>query len=415
MAIYHLHVKTISRGSGRSVVAAAAYRTGEKHTALEAAAYRSGDELSAYRKGIKHDYRRKRGIAHKEIILPEGAPREYNDRSTLWNTVELSEKRKDARTAREIEMALPVEFDLQEQIELLREYIKRNFVDKGMCADFAIHDKNDGNPHSHILLTTREVTNEGFGKKNRDWDKVERLVEWREDWARVCNERLAAKGLDERIDHRTLEAQGIDREPTIHEGRNPERAKTNEEIKRRNREREESKARNIEHEKGKIAESIARHLYETPETIVEKTPESIARISPDSIARHMHGLKERYIALDKEITVLEEQTTEDKKRIAQLSTEKKAVLLEYQREKLLADISGDKDKIQALLKQMEPQREPIRERLARIQSERFLDIVTEKNFRAILEATTPEQQRRLVMQRERERARELGRGRERER
>ncbi|MCL2672302.1 MAG: MobA/MobL family protein [Clostridiales bacterium] len=371
MAIYHLHVKTISRSSGRSVIAAAAYRTGEKHTALEAAAYRSGDELSAYRKGIKHDYRRKKGILHKEIILPELAPYEYKDRSVLWNTVELSEKRKDARTAREVEMALPVEFDLQEQIELLREYIKRNFVDKGMCADFAIHNKGDGNPHSHILLTTREVTSEGFGNKNRDWDKVERLVEWREDWARVCNDKFREKGLAERIDHRTLEAQGIDREPTIHEGRNPERARINEEIKRRNRERAKS---------------------------------------PEAIARHMHGLKEKYIALDKEISALEEQPIEDHNRIAQLSAKKKAVLFEYQRQKLFADINGDKDKIQALLKQMEPQREPIRERLARIQSERFLDLVTERNFRAILEELTPEQQRQLTAQREREKVREHTRG-----
>jgi len=353
------------------VIAAAAYRTGEKHTALEAAAYRSGDELSAYRKGIKHDYRRKKGILHKEIILPELAPYEYKDRSVLWNTVELSEKRKDARTAREVEMALPVEFDLQEQIELLREYIKRNFVDKGMCADFAIHNKGDGNPHSHILLTTREVTSEGFGNKNRDWDKVERLVEWREDWARVCNDKFREKGLAERIDHRTLEAQGIDREPTIHEGRNPERARINEEIKRRNRERAKS---------------------------------------PEAIARHMHGLKEKYIALDKEISALEEQPIEDHNRIAQLSAKKKAVLFEYQRQKLFADINGDKDKIQALLKQMEPQREPIRERLARIQSERFLDLVTERNFRAILEELTPEQQRQLTAQREREKVREHTRG-----
>jgi len=369
MAIYHLHVKTISRGSGRSVIAAAAYRTGEKHTALEAAAYRSGDELSAYRKGIKHDYRRKRGILHKEIILPEDAPREYKERSTLWNTVELSEKRKDARTAREVEMALPLEFDLQEQIELLREYIKRNFVDKGMCADFAIHNKGDGNPHSHILLTTREVTREGFCKKNRDWDKVECLVEWREDWARVCNDKFHEKGLAERIDHRTLEAQGIDREPTIHEGRNPERARINEEIKRRNQERE----------KGKIHESIARQF-----------PQTNAGKSPEDVARHMYELKKAYVA-------------------APSIEEKERYRFEYQRQKLLADISEDKNKIQAILKQMEPQREPIRERLARIQSERFLDIVTEKNFRTILEQAAPDQQRQLISQRERERNREIGR------
>ena len=217
MAIYHLHVQIISRGSGRSSVAAAAYRAGEKlyqRTAVEASAYRSGEELQENR-GIKHDYTRKTGIVHTEIILPENAPREYQDRATLWNAVEQSEKRKDAQIAREIDIALPIEFNLHEQKELLREYIKENFVDKGMCADFAIHDKGDGNPHAHIMLTTREVSEKGLGAKNRDWNKVECLESWRENWAATCNVRLSP---EKRIDHRTLKAQGIDREPTIHIG-----------------------------------------------------------------------------------------------------------------------------------------------------------------------------------------------------
>jgi hypothetical protein len=119
--------------------------------------------------------------------------------------------------AREIELALQTEFDLQENIELLREYIKENFVDKGMIADFALHN-NDGNPHAHIMLTTRHVTPDGFGGKNRDWDKDLELVKWRENWAKINNRKFEEKGLDERIDHRTLKAQGIDREPTIHLG-----------------------------------------------------------------------------------------------------------------------------------------------------------------------------------------------------
>ena len=159
----------VSRSSGRSPVAAAAYRAAEKlRSSVNAAAYRSGENLQDKQYGSVHDYRRKRGVVHNEIILPQNAPREYNDRATLWNAVEQSEKRKDAQTARDIDIALPIELDRQEQIELVREYVKENFVQKGMCADFAIHDKADGNPHAHIMLTTREVNAIGFGKKNRE-------------------------------------------------------------------------------------------------------------------------------------------------------------------------------------------------------------------------------------------------------
>jgi len=155
----------------------------------------------------------------------------------LWNAVEAAEKRKDAQIAREFHVSLPREFDLQEQIEVVRKYVKENFVDKGMCADIAIHDTGEGNPHAHVMLTTRNVSRSGFGNKNRDWNKVSVLEEWREQWEVICNERLQEKGLDERIDHRTLKAQGIDREPTIPEGRNPEKIKYNQEVRRRNRER----------------------------------------------------------------------------------------------------------------------------------------------------------------------------------
>ena len=162
------------------------------------------------------------------------APREYTDRTTLWNAVEQSEKRRDARTARQMDIALPVEINRHEQIELMREYIKENFVNHGMCADFVIHDKADGNPHAHVMLTTRRVSAMGFGKKERGWDKVERLEAWRRNWANACNRRLRGKGLDVRIDHRTLEAQGYTREPTVHDGWSSERARLNQEIIKRN-------------------------------------------------------------------------------------------------------------------------------------------------------------------------------------
>jgi len=214
---------------------------------VDAAAYRSGQDLGGEGDEITHDYTRKGGVVHKEILLPEGAPEEYKDRQTLWRAVEARERRRDARLAREIEVALQIEFDLEEQKALLREYIRENFVDKGMIADVSLHNKGDGNPHAHIMLTTRHVTPDGFGGKNRDWDKEAELVKWRENWAKINNRKFEEKGLDERIDHRTLKAQGIDREPTIHlgyeaaalehKGIRTEKGDINREIKRRNEER----------------------------------------------------------------------------------------------------------------------------------------------------------------------------------
>jgi ATP-dependent exoDNAse (exonuclease V) alpha subunit len=187
--------------------------------AVGSAAYRSGDELRDENGEIVHDYTKKSGVVHSEIMLPQNAPPEFADRETLWNAVEIAKRRKDAQLAREINVALPTEFDLEEQKALLREYIKENFVDKGMIADFAIHHARAENPHAHIMLTTRTVTPDGFGNKNHDWNSRQILVDWREDWADKTNRILEEKGLEERIDHRTLKAQGIDREPTIHLGR----------------------------------------------------------------------------------------------------------------------------------------------------------------------------------------------------
>ena len=294
-AIYHLNVQIIGRSSGRSATGAAAYRAGEKLKAVEAAAYRSGGELRDEGTEITHDYTRKKGVVHKEILLPEGAPEEYADRETLWNAVEKRERRKDARLAREIEVALQTEFSLQENIELLREYVKENFVDKGMIADFAIHDKKDGNPHSHIMLTTRHVTPDGFGGKNRDWDEATELVSWRKNWADINNRVFEEKGLDERIDHRSYKKQGIDREPTIHlgheaaalekKGIRTERGDRNREIKRRN------------------AERAKKH----EEHAAEKT------------AQALNKLREDYIALEKELSELITQRNEERQEIPRLT------------------------------------------------------------------------------------------------
>ena len=150
----HIPVSIIKRSEGRSAVAAAAYRSGTKLT----------NEWD----GLTHDYTRKGGVVHAEIMLPAHAPPEFADRSTLWNSVEQIEKARDSQLAREIEAALPRELSREQQLALVRAYVKDNFVDKGMCADFAIHDKGTGNPHVHIMLTVRPLKENGaWGAKCR--------------------------------------------------------------------------------------------------------------------------------------------------------------------------------------------------------------------------------------------------------
>ncbi|MGH8143891.1 MAG: MobQ family relaxase, partial [Steroidobacteraceae bacterium] len=199
MAIYHLSAKIVSRAEGRSVVAAAAYRAG---AALE-------DRTT----GITHDFTRKAGIEHTEILAPDGAPAWVYDRLQLWNTVEATERRRDAQLAREIELGLPVELDADGQLALVREYVQRQFVAEGMVADLAIHRDNPRNPHAHVLLTLRALTPDGFGLKQRRWNARARLLTWRAAWAEHTNVHLAQAGLAVRIDHRTLAAQGLDLEP----------------------------------------------------------------------------------------------------------------------------------------------------------------------------------------------------------
>ena len=197
MAIYHLSAKVIGRKAGRSSVAAAAYR--------------SGGRLRDERQGVEHDYSRKCGVVHAEILAPETAPDWMRDRDRLWNAVEAVERRKDAQLAREIEVALPRELDRSARLELVRGFVEREFVGRGMIADLAIHEgrARDGReqPHAHVMLTMRELTGEGFGNKARDWNAPERLIGWREAWAREANRVLERAGRSERIDHRTLEVQ----------------------------------------------------------------------------------------------------------------------------------------------------------------------------------------------------------------
>lgn len=208
MAIYHFSAKVISRAAGSSAVAAAAYR--------------SADRLHDERLGRSHDFSNKAGVVHSEVMLPEGAVDGWRNREQLWNEVEAAELRKDAQLAREIEFAIPREMTQAQGIELARDFVGREFVNRGMIADLNVHWDigADGlaKPHAHVMLTMREIKigDDGtaeFGAKVREWNRTELLTHWREAWADHVNERLSALDIDARVDHRTLEAQGIDLEP----------------------------------------------------------------------------------------------------------------------------------------------------------------------------------------------------------
>ena len=276
MAIYHMSIKIGSRGKGQSAVAAAAYR--------------SGDKLTDKETGLTSDYTRKEGVVFSEISLCDNAPLEYTDRETLWNEVHKIENRKNSRLWREFEVALPKEFSREDQIETVRDFVKQ-LTGSGMCADWSLHDKGDGNPHAHIMATVRSITEDGkwapksrlvydldengeriFQKVNKqgykqykshkedynDWNASERVEEWRSAWAKCCNDRLAEH---EHIDHRSYERQGIDQIPTIHEGYaarkiaaaggTSERIEINNEIRERN-----SLIRRIAEQLKQIAEKL---------------------------------------------------------------------------------------------------------------------------------------------------------------
>jgi hypothetical protein len=197
MAIYHLRASVISRASGRSGTAAAAYRSAER--------------ITDRRTGLVFDYAARGGVDHTEILAPDHAPNWVSDRSELWNRAEESETRKNSRIAREIRVALPAELTHAERVDLVRGFCQSQFVDRGMVADIALHAPgrtgDERNHHAHILLTTREMDADGFTTKNRDWNAVEVLEEWRAAWSRDANVALERAGIEERVDHRTLVAQ----------------------------------------------------------------------------------------------------------------------------------------------------------------------------------------------------------------
>ena len=292
IAIYHCNISIVSRGKGKSAVAAAAYRSGEKLT----------NEWD----GMTHDYTRKGGVVHTEIMLPPHAPPSFSDRSTLWNSVELYEKAGNAQLAREIDAALPIELSREEQIRLVREYCSSQFVSRGMCVDFAIHDTDSGNPHCHIMLTMRPLDERGAwaakSKKEYDldengerirlpsgrykthkvdltgWNDKGNALLWRKAWADLTNDFLERNGSPQRIDHRSNAERGIDEIPTVHmgvaacqmekKGIATEKGELNRNIQKANR-----LIREIRAQIGKLKEWIA-DLFKARETAPEQPPQS---------------------------------------------------------------------------------------------------------------------------------------------
>lgn len=210
VASYHLSVKVVSRSTGRSATAAAAYR----------AAARVRDE----RTGELHDFARKRGVVHREIVAPDAAPDWAKNRERLWNAAEAAEKRRDALTAREFEIALPSELNREQRKELALA-MAREIVTRHRCAvDVAIHapsrEGDERNHHAHLLCTTRRLSREGLAEKTRELDEKMsgEIARWRARWAELQNEALKARGLDTRVDHRSYRDQGRVEEPTAHKG-----------------------------------------------------------------------------------------------------------------------------------------------------------------------------------------------------
>lgn len=213
MSLYHVHCGCVGRSQGKTSVGASAYRSCEK--------------LTNENDGITHDYTHKKGLLHKEIIAPDDAPEWVNDRQTLWNEVEKKENRKNSVFAKDMDIALQKELTLEQNLECLKKLIKKNCTDKGLVVDLCIHaphqnpDGSDNhNIHAHLLITTRKLSADGWHEKvfSKLKDEHEWLDTVREEWATIVNQKFEQLKINEHIDHRTLQEQGIDREPQQHMG-----------------------------------------------------------------------------------------------------------------------------------------------------------------------------------------------------
>lgn len=197
MALYRLEMQNVSRSDGVSSVAKAAYR--HRSVMID---HRTGEIHGE--KSLDRD-----DLVYAEILRPENTPACLHVPSeVLWNIVEKKETRSNSRTAKEFKITLPTELSNEQNIALMKDFLLNHFVDKGIICDFVLHnDKDNKNPHAHVMITTREITPNGFGKKVREWDTEETLHKWRKDWAKVQNQHLKNAGLKSRVSHRTLEEQ----------------------------------------------------------------------------------------------------------------------------------------------------------------------------------------------------------------
>lgn len=194
MAIFHLEFKIVKRSEGMS--------------SCRKAAYHARCKITDDRTGNTYDFSHRTDLFHHQILSPDSAPSHIIESSTtLWNEVERVERQKDGQTARYFDIAIPCELSNEDKIKLVVEYCQKNFVDKGMIADIAFHDLNGGNPHAHVMLTLKPITAEGFGKKERSWNDKKNVILWRESWSVIANRYLTAAGSNERIDHRSIDAQ----------------------------------------------------------------------------------------------------------------------------------------------------------------------------------------------------------------
>lgn len=358
IAIYHFEAKMISRGTGRSVVAAAAYASCSK-------IYNDYD-------GMMHDYTRKHGCVYSEIFLPSNAPPEWQDRTELWNAVEAAEKAKDSRLARELIVALPVEIGLDEWKAILKDFISKQCVNKGMCADVSIHDTDGHNPHAHILLTMRPIDDKGkwqaktqkeylckrgdeergftaaefktaqadgwekqyqykvdkkklymtpteaeqqgyervsknpkstrYGRQNpicAEWNSEEQVLRWRKAWEGVTNKALEQNSIDARVDCRSFKECGIDEQPTIHEGISAHIIEQRGGVSERCEMNRQIKADNA------LLLEIKKQIKKLSAIVVDKVKKTVL-----DFANTLENLRNRYIFNRYEITQNENISTE---------------------------------------------------------------------------------------------------------
>ena len=301
---FHFSVNIISRGKGKSAVASAAYISGEK--------------IKNEWDGVTHDYTKKQGVISKEIFLPDHAPKEYKDRKTLWNSVELFEKNSNAQLARNFIISLPKELSIEENKKMIEEYVQNNFVKEGMIVDLAIHDESrEGNQniHAHIMTIVRPINEDGtWGQKSKKeyildekgdkilnkngktktrkvelttWNDKGNVEKWRENFSDLCNEYLAKNKIEKRVDHRSFKRQGIKQIPTIHlgasasamerKGIRTEKGDINREIKRQN-----ELLKNIGNEIKKITSWLAGFKDKLKESYREYKDQSKKQIENES-------------------------------------------------------------------------------------------------------------------------------------